>query len=119
MIAQALLAPLDLRASGKLFVEARCIRCHSVSSQGIERKADPAETEEEEDDDAPDLSEAGAFHEEEFFRLYLRKQVAHTPHAGNEVEKKHKTRFNGSDQDLGQLAVWLSGLGGKASSGIR
>jgi cytochrome c551/c552 len=83
----------------ELFVSSKCVKCHSIDSQGV--AAQPKEGEEEE---IEDLSKVGAERTAEWIQKFLRKQEA--------IEgKKHKQKFRGSDADLETLATWLASLG--------
>jgi cytochrome c551/c552 len=90
-----------LAADGKaLFESSKCVRCHSIESQGVAAK--PKEG--EEDEEIEDLSKVGAERSAEWIQKYLRKEEA--------IEgKKHKQKFRGSDGDLQTLATWLASLG--------
>jgi len=82
-----------------LFESSKCVRCHSIESQGVAAK--PKEGEEEE---IKDLSKVGAERSAEWIQKYLRKEEA--------IEgKKHKLKFRGSDEDIQTLATWLASLG--------
>ena len=82
-----------------LFVESKCVRCHSIESQGV--VATPKAGEE---DEVHDLSKVGTERTAEWIQKFLRKQEAIDG-------KKHKLKYRGSDADLGTLATWLASLG--------
>jgi mono/diheme cytochrome c family protein len=84
-----------------LFESAKCVRCHSVESQGVAAKPKAGEEEEEE---IKDLSKVGAERSEDWIKKFLRKEEAIDG-------KKHKQKFRGSDEDLQTLATWLASLG--------
>lgn len=82
----------------ELFVAGKCVRCHSVESQGI--AATPKKGEEE---DVHDLSKVGAERSAEWITKFLRKEETLDG-------KKHKQKYRGSDADLETLATWLASL---------
>ena len=83
----------------ELFEASKCVKCHSIESQGVAAK--PKEGDE---DDVHDLSKVGTEHTAEWIQKFLRKQET--------LEgKKHKQKFRGSDADLETLATWLASLG--------
>lgn len=89
-----------LAADGKSIFEAsKCVRCHSIESQGVAAK--PKEGEEE---DVKDLSKVGTEQSAEWIQKFLRKEETLDG-------KKHKQKFRGSDEDLQTLATWLASLG--------
>ena len=82
----------------ELFVASKCVKCHSIESQGVAAK--PKEGDE---DKVHDLSKVGAERNAEWIQKFLRKQA--------ELDgKKHKLKFRGSDADLQTLATWLASL---------
>jgi cytochrome c551/c552 len=80
-----------------LFVAGKCVRCHSVESQGI--AATPREGEEE---DVGDLSKVGAERTKDWIERLLGEGEA----AG--INKHPK--YRGSAADLETLAAWLASL---------
>ena len=93
------LAPASASEEAKqLFVDGKCIRCHSVDSQGIAAK--PKEGKE---DEVHDLSKVGSERDADWIGQFLRKQVKLDG-------KKHKQKYRGSDEDLATLGLWLSSL---------
>jgi len=83
----------------ELFVASKCVKCHSIESQGV--AATPKKGDE---DKVHDLSKVGAEHTADWIQKFLRKQEL--------LEgKKHKLKFRGSDADLETLATWLASLG--------
>lgn len=83
----------------ELFVASKCVKCHSIESQGV--AATPKAGDE---DKVHDLSKVGAERSAEWIQKFMRKQA--------ELEgKKHKLKFRGSDAELETLATWLASLG--------
>jgi len=102
--------------SGKeLFLEKKCNNCHSIDSEKIAKKEEPAEEEEgeeaggEEEDKTPDLSGVGKKHDADWLTKWLKKEVK------NDDGKKHKKKFKGSDEELKAIVDYLASLktGGK------
>ena len=88
-----------LAADGKaLFTSSKCVKCHSVDSQGV--AATPKAGEEGE---VKDLSKVGSERTADWIAKFLRKEV-------DLDGKKHKLKFRGSDADLETLANWLASL---------
>jgi mono/diheme cytochrome c family protein len=81
-----------------LFVSAKCVKCHSVESQGI-----AARPQEDDEGEIDDLSKVGAERTAEWIEKYLRKEA-------DLDGKKHVQKFRGSDADLETLASWLATL---------
>ena len=83
----------------ELFVASKCVKCHSIESQGV--AATPKAGDEGE---VKDLSKVGNERTADWIQKFLRKQA--------DIEgKKHKLKFRGSDADLETLATWLASLG--------
>ena len=82
----------------ELFTSSKCVRCHSVESQGV--AATPKAGEE---DEVKDLSKVGSERTADWIAKFLRKEV-------DLDGKKHKLKFRGSDADLQTLANWLASL---------
>jgi mono/diheme cytochrome c family protein len=83
----------------ELFVASKCVKCHSVESQGIAAKPKAGE-----EDEVEDLSKVGTERTAEWIQKFLRKEEAIDG-------KKHKQKFRGTDADLETLATWLASLG--------
>ena len=83
----------------ELFVSSKCVKCHSIDSQGIAAKPKAGE-----EKDVHDLSKVGSERTADWIQKFLRKQEAIKG-------KKHKLKFRGSDADLETLATWLASLG--------
>jgi len=82
----------------ELFVASKCMKCHSIESQGVAAKPKAGE-----EDEVHDLSKVGAERTADWIQKFLRKQA--------DIEgKKHKLKFRGSDADLETLATWLASL---------
>jgi cbb3-type cytochrome oxidase cytochrome c subunit len=74
----------------QIFIDSKCTKCHSVESLGItSTKNNPN-----------DLSNIGADYDAEFMKKYLVKEETID-------DKKHKTKFKGSDEELDALVNWL------------
>jgi hypothetical protein len=74
----------------QIFEDGKCTKCHSVESLEIASKKD----------EPVDLSNAGASDNAEFLKKYLLKEESMN-------DKKHKTKFKGSDDELNALVNWL------------
>ena len=90
------LAATAFSTDGKtLFIEKKCMRCHSIDSQQIEYtgKKEPH-----------DLSEAGKTElDKAAVKAYLKKET-------EKNGKKHKVGFKGEDAELETLIDWLMTL---------
>jgi mono/diheme cytochrome c family protein len=86
-------------ADGKeLFVAGKCVKCHSIESQGVAGKPKAGE-----EDKIKDLSKVGNERTADWIQKFLRKEA--------DIEgKKHKQKYRGSDADLQTLATWLASL---------
>ena len=83
-------------AGQKIFVEKKCVSCHSVESADLKSKKK----------DAVDLSKVGENLKTDFIIKYLNKEV--------KIENKsHKTLFKGTEKELQGLAKWLGSLKSK------
>lgn len=82
----------------ELFTSSKCVRCHSIESQGV--AATPQAGDE---DKVKDLSKVGSERSADWIQKFLRKEETLDG-------KKHKLKFRGSDADLGTLATWLATL---------
>ncbi len=80
-----------------LFKDAKCDKCHSIESQGIERTSTPPGKL------PPDLSGVGLKHNADWIKSWLLKE--------EELNgKKHLKKYTGSEADLTTLAKWLASL---------
>lgn len=88
------------------FTAAKCNDCHSIKAEGVAMKEaeESLEAEEEDDEDAPDLSAVGKKHDADWITKYLKKKIK------NDEGKKHKKRFKGSDEKLAELTTYLASL---------
>jgi mono/diheme cytochrome c family protein len=77
----------------KIFVEKKCISCHSVESAGIESKKKNAD----------DLSKVGDSKKADFLEKYLTKKEKIN-------DKEHKTAFKGTEEELKAISKWLGSL---------
>ena len=74
----------------QIFSDSKCTKCHSIKSlEMVSTKDDPV-----------DLSNVGATQDAEFLKKYLVKEETMN-------DKKHKTKFKGSDEELDALVNWL------------
>lgn len=97
------LAPTDSMAGGKeIFVDSKCIGCHSIVKQGIEKKVTNGKKKK-----GPDLSGAGISHDEAFVTKWLLKEQDKKSVYGDKMVK-HKKKFKGSEADLKTLASYLA-----------
>ena len=79
----------------KIFLDSKCNTCHSVESQDIKKTMASSK--------APDLSNVGADHNEEWLTKWMKKEV--------DLEgKKHSKTWSGSDDDLAKLVKWMATL---------
>ena len=86
-----------------IFVASKCQNCHSITSQGINRLAEPKAGEKV----PSDLSSVGLRHKADWISKWLQKE--------EELEgKKHIKKFKGSDDDLETLSNWLGSLKAKS-----
>ena len=80
------------------FVDLKCSLCHSIESQGVERKSKSEKTK------GPDLSTIGATHDAAWLTKFIRQEVA------NADGKKHEKEFKGTPEQLQQIATFLASL---------
>ena len=90
-----------------IFIKYKCGSCHSIASQGIEKKAvkteEPAVQEKTGARKSPDLSSVGKDRKAAWIIAFLKKQEA--------IEgRKHMKSFRGTDAELATLAAWLETL---------
>ena len=88
----------DAAPGSAAFVDLKCSICHSIESQGIERKSKSEKTK------GPDLSTIGATRDAAWIAKFLRKEVV------NEHDKKHEKDFKGTPEQLQQIAQFLASL---------
>lgn len=80
-------------APGKaVFTAQACNKCHAVKAEGITS-----------DGDGPDLSKVGATLDAATIEKFITKQAELNG-------KKHKKKYQGSDDDLKKLVAWLAAL---------
>jgi mono/diheme cytochrome c family protein len=86
----------------KIFTERKCAHCHTVTSEGIQKVAEPADEDEEDKagDEPPDLSGVGGHMTAEQMDGWLRKKLAIDG-------ARHPKRFAGSDEERKVLIDWL------------
>ena len=78
----------------QIFSDSKCTNCHSVASLELVSKKD----------EPVDLSNVGKDQNSEFLSKYLMKEESLN-------DKTHKTKFNGSEEELSALVNWLLSLG--------
>lgn len=81
----------DDPAGKKIFIDKKCVSCHSVESVGIESSKKSG---------AVDLSKTGVDADGEFMTKYLLKEEKID-------DKAHKTKFKGTEEELKSLVDWL------------
>jgi mono/diheme cytochrome c family protein len=94
--------PTRARAAGdaakpaglELFTTFKCSTCHSIESQGVERKSKAEKTK------GPDLSDVGDKHDAAWITGWLQ-------HKEKKDGKPHKGQFKGTDDQLKELVGWL------------
>ncbi len=88
--------------SGKsIFLDNKCNKCHSISSQGIKHLSEPPEGAKY---PPPDLSDVGDRHTQDWMKQWLLHEV-------EQHDKKHMfKKFPGSGDDLNTLTKWLASL---------
>jgi hypothetical protein len=78
-----------------LFVDGKCSMCHSIASQGIEKKLKSGK--------GNDLSTVGSDRDPAWLRKWIKKEI--------ELDgKKHEKAFKGTDAELDTLLAWLGTL---------
>ena len=102
--------PQSASADKEIFIEHKCNKCHSIASEGIEKKTKKKKEESKDKIAPPDLSDVGKYHDAAFFAKFLKKKTVHILHDGKEGTKKHKKKFKGSDEELKKLTAWLESL---------
>ncbi len=99
--------PTVERVDGKsIFTKYRCRSCHSVQSEGIERKKADAEEEssgKKNKKEPPDLSAVGKEKKADWIAKFLLKKETLDG-------EKHQKAFRGSDGELKVVAAWLETL---------
>lgn len=79
----------------KVFVDSKCVGCHSVESQGIVSKSKKK--------NIIDFSNYGDSINVEFVKQFLKKEV-------KKDDVAHPVAFKGSDEELADLIAWFSTL---------
>lgn len=99
-------APARAGTDAKAFFEKKCVKCHSMKADQIEKKVSKSGKKSR----GPDLSGAGLNHEEAWFPKWLSKEVEKDSLYKAGVKVKHKKSFKKEgDETLNALAKWLSG----------
>lgn len=115
-------------AGKKLFLDNKCNSCHTIASQGVEKKSsaeaeeakDAKETKDAKEGEAkeeasaskkkvPDLGGVGVERKADWITKYLQKTEAING-------KKHMKKFRGTDEELATLAAWLESLKDETAS---
>ena len=78
----------------ELFKTSKCASCHSIEKLGLEKKKNQK---------SPDLSTVGNERNAMVFLKYLLKEETLN-------DKKHLMKFNGSEEDLTKLSLFLESL---------
>jgi hypothetical protein len=102
VLASQLFGQQPVQAEDNAVVAANCNMCHSISALGVEKKNPKMQT--------PDLSNVGKYHDQEFLKKYLAKEIAHTGHEGSDSTKMHPTKVADA-QKLEAVSAQLAGLG--------
>lgn len=82
----------------KVFVDQKCISCHSVEAVGLISKSKK---------DNPDLSKYEGELDKDFFINYMKKEVKIN-------DKAHPAAFKGTDEELNDFVDWFIILNTKA-----
>ena len=82
-----------------LFESQKCMKCHTIESQGITREGTPPAGAKL----PPDLSGVGLKHTQDWMGKWLMKEEEMNG-------KKHMKKFSGSDDELKTLTGWLASL---------
>ena len=86
-----------------VFSKYKCNSCHTIESQAITKKADPADATEATGRKPPDLSGVGVKRNAAWIEGYLlKKEMIET--------RKHTKKFRGTDPELKTLAGWLESM---------
>jgi len=94
LITLLFLLPAIAKDGGDLFVELKCVKCHTVTSQQIQT------TSEKDLSEVVDLSNVGSQYDEAFLLGFLKKEIALN-------DKKHKMKFKGDEVQLATIVAWL------------
>lgn len=79
----------------KIFIDSKCVGCHSVESQGIVSKSKKK--------NIVDFSNYGETMDSAFVKLYLKKEV-------KKDDVAHTIVFKGSDEEMDELIKWFASL---------
>ncbi len=88
-------------AGKKIFVDSKCQICHSIQSQGIEKKG--AAVKPDDKKAPPDLSTVGDQRTADWIAKFVAKKEAIN-------EKKHPKGWTGKEEDLKTMSEWLATL---------
>ena len=98
LVGVVLLSPRGYTAGGgkDIFLAKSCNNCHSVTSQGIQKKGE-GETK------PVDLSKAAVGHDVKWLTGWMNKEESLNG-------KKHRKTWKGTDDELASLVKWLASL---------
>ena len=82
-----------------VFLANKCAKCHSVASEGIEGAKKPV---------TRDLSTVGVRRSAEWLRGWMLKEVSKENKKDPAKPKLHRTKWKGTDAELGAVVSWLS-----------
>ena len=85
----------DDEAGKKIFTDSKCMMCHSIQTQSIEKKMTSSK--------APDLSTIGSKHDADWMAKWVTKKEKLD-------DKLHPMEFKGTEEDLKTLTTWLETL---------
>ncbi|OGU30416.1 MAG: hypothetical protein A2057_11830 [Ignavibacteria bacterium GWA2_35_9] len=85
----------DDPAGKQIFVDSKCVSCHSIEAVGLTTKSKKK--------NIPDLSDVGTRHNADFIMKFVTKQETLN-------DAQHPMAFKGSDEELLTLAKWLESL---------
>ena len=98
MVGAASINNLAISDGKTLFVDNKCNKCHTITSQGIELSGNPPAGKL-----PPDLSGVGLKHNADWIKGWLMKE--------EELNgKKHLKKWSGSEADLATESKWLASL---------
>ncbi len=106
VLCAALSIPALALADGKaVFVAQRCVKCHTVSSQGLTA----------ENKDGVDLAKTQP-RDAKWVSSWLKKEIDKDSSLKPGEKVKHKVAWKGTDAELPEVAAWVASLHGGAAS---